>query len=79
MGNLTSEMMNLVVSLSGGWEGEGSTAYIGKFKNLEEDIQKIVRMIQEHSSDLNEMANRYKGGEAEVVELAQSLPGDVIV
>ena len=79
VGNLTSEMMNLVVSLSGGCEGEGSTAYIGKFKNLEEDIQKIVRMIQEHSSDLNEMANRYKGGEAEVVELAQSLPGDVIV
>lgn len=79
VGNLTTEMMNLVTGLSSGWEGEGSTAYITRFRGLEEDIQKMIRMIQEHSSDLNEMATAYKAAEDQVVELAQSLSSDVIV
>lgn len=79
IGNLTTEMMNLVTGLSGSWEGEGSSAYITRFKGLEEDIQKMIRMIQEHSSDLNEMAKLYQTAEGQVVELAQSLSSDVIV
>lgn len=79
IGNLTTEMMNLVTGLASGWEGEGSTAYITKFKALEDDIQKMIRMIQEHSSDLNEMATAYRAAEEEAVEMAQSLSADVIV
>lgn len=79
VGNLTTEMMNLVTGLSSGWEGEGATAYITKFKSLEDDIQKMIRMIQEHSSDLNEMAEAYRTAESQVVELTQSLSADVIV
>lgn len=79
VGNLTTEMMNLVTGLAGGWEGEGSAAYIARFKGLEDDIQKMIRMIQEHSSDLNEMATAYRTAEDQVVELAQSLSSDVIV
>ncbi|MBS6395832.1 MAG: WXG100 family type VII secretion target [Clostridiales bacterium] len=79
VGSLTSEMMNLVTGLASGWEGEGSTAYISKFKGLEDDIQRMIRMIQEHSADLNEMANAYRTAESQVVELAQSLSSDVIV
>lgn len=79
VGNLTTEMMNLVTGLSSAWEGEGSTAYITRFKGLEDDIQKMIRMIQEHSNDLNEMATAYKTAEGQVVELAQSLSSDVIV
>lgn len=79
VGNLTTEMMNLVTGLSSAWEGEGSAAYITRFKGLEDDIQKMIRMIQEHSNDLNEMATAYKTAESQVVELAQSLSSDVIV
>lgn len=79
VGNLTTEMMNLVTGLSGSWEGEGATSYITKFKSLEDDIQKMVRMIQEHSTDLNEMATAYKTAEDQVVELSQSLSADVII
>lgn len=79
VGSLTTEMMNLITGLSSGWEGEGATAYITKFKGLDDDIQKLTRMIQEHSSDLNEMAEAYKKAEGQVVELAQSLSSDVIV
>ena len=32
-----------------------------KFKGLEDDIQRIVRMVQEHASDLEEMASVYQG------------------
>ena len=79
IGSLTTEVMNLFTGLSGGWEGEGATAYITRFKGLDEDIQKLTRMIQEHSTDLNEMAEAYKKAESQVVEMAQSLSSDVIV
>ena len=79
VGSLTTEMMNLVTGLAGTWEGEGATAYINKFKGLEDDIQKMIRMIQEHSSDLNEMAEAYRTAESQVVELTQRLSSDVIV
>ena len=47
------------ISLSSAWEGEAATAYINKFKSLETDIQTLIRMINEHVSDLNQMAEAY--------------------
>lgn len=79
VGNLTTEMMNTVTGLSSIWEGEGATTYIGKFRELEDDIQKMIRMIQEHSEDLQQIGSAYIAEESEVSELAASLSGDVIV
>lgn len=77
--NLTMEMMNLITNLSNSWEGEAATAYISKFKGLEDDIQKMVRMIQEHSNDLEEMARIYMEADNANAEEANSLSADVIV
>lgn len=77
--NLTSEMMNLITGLATSWEGEAATAYINKFKGLEDDIQKMVRMIQEHSSDLEEMARIYAEADSANAEDAGGLSSDVIV
>ncbi len=76
---LTSEMTDLAKSLSSVWEGEAATTYVGKFNALEDDIQKMIRMIQEHVTDLNEMARGYSEAERANVEEASSLSGDVIV
>lgn len=80
IGNLTAEMTQLAEGLSSVWEGEASTAYIGKFRQLDDDIQKMIRMVQEHSKDLEEMAKIYRDAETDVIsnEIAD-LPGDVIV
>lgn len=77
--NLTTEMVNLVNSLSSAWEGEAATAYTTKFRELEDDIQKMIRMVQEHANDLEEMARIYQEAETANVEEASSLSGDVII
>lgn len=76
--NLTTEMLNLASGLASIWEGEASTAYITKFRSLEDDMQKIFRMVQEHSTDLEEMARVFQQAETANVEQANSLNGDVI-
>lgn len=76
---LTAQMMEIVQGLSGAWEGEAATAYIGQFQQLDTDIQKMNRMIQEHATDLTEMATRYRSAETENQQEAMSLEGDVIV
>ena len=75
---LTSQMMSLVTGLSSAWEGEASATYLAKFRGLENDIQKINRMIQEHVNDLEEMATLYQAAETANVESAQALASDVI-
>lgn len=77
--SLTSEMMNLVTSLSTIWEGEAGQAYITKFKGLEDDIQLMIRMINEHVTDLNEMARQYQDAETTILDEINTLSSDVIV
>ncbi len=76
---LTNEMMTMITGLSATWEGDAATTYISKFKGLEDDIQKMIRMIQEHSTDLEEMSRIYAKSNAENAEEANSLSSDVIV
>lgn len=76
--NLTSQMMTLITGLSSSWEGEASTMYMTKFKGLENDIQTINQMIQEHVNDLEEMASLYQSAETANVEAAEALASDVI-
>ena len=79
VGNMTSEMTNLVTGLAAAWEGEASSAYVAKFKGLDDDIQMMVRMIQEHSADLEEMARAYEEAENQNMEEISTLSSDVIV
>lgn len=79
VGNLTSQMTNIVTGLASAWEGEAANAYISKFRGLEDDIQMIIRMVQEHSNDLEEMARTYATAESQNMEEISSLSSDVIV
>ena len=79
VGNITSQMTQLVEGLSSVWEGEASTAYLTKFRQLDDDIQKMIRMVQEHADDLNEMARVYREAETANQDEIQELAGDVIV
>ena len=76
--NLTSSMLSTVESLSGSWAGEAATAYYNKAKGLQESINKMVRMINEHSTDLQAMAQSYQEAERTAQETAAALQTDVI-
>ena len=60
----TSSMVQTVGQLSGSvWSGDAATSYINKFNGLNDEIEKIDKMIQEHVTDLNNMATEYESTE----------------
>ena len=77
--SVTGEMVNMIIGLSSAWEGEAANTYINKFKGLQDDIQRIVRMVQEHSKDLQDMARVYEDAEKQSQDLASTLASDVII
>lgn len=77
--SLANSMTDQVNGLSAKWQGEASTAYVNKFNQLNDDIAKLAGMINEHVTDLNEMASVYRNAEQANEELSNSLAGDVIV
>lgn len=77
--NITLEMTSIVTSLSSAWAGEDATAYIAKFNGLQDDIERIHAMIQEHVTDLTEMAQTYSGATAGNLTEIEGLSSDVII
>ena len=70
--NLTSQMLSLISGITGAvWSGEAASAYQSKFAGLEADISKINKMIQEHVTDLNTMADDLRRMEYTPNQLAQ--------
>lgn len=75
---LTQNMVSMVDSLKSSWEGEAATSYSQKFHQLEDDMEKMHRMINEHVKDLQEMARQYQMAEKDNIQTGSSLAGDVI-
>lgn len=76
--NLTTQMVSMVDGLKSTWTGEAATAYNQKFHQLDDDIQRLNKMIQEHVKDLQEMARGYQTAEQQAQEASSSLPIDPI-
>ncbi|HKM22538.1 MAG TPA: WXG100 family type VII secretion target [Lachnospiraceae bacterium] len=76
---LTQEMTTIINGLKTIWQGDASTTYGTKFNGLQDDIEKINRMIQEHVTDLNEMAREYQSAETANVDEGAKLLTEVIV
>lgn len=78
--SLTNQMTNLVNGLTGSvWSGDAASAYTNKFKGLQDDINRMIAMVNEHVSDLQEMAAEYEKAESANVSAASALSSDVIV
>ena len=77
--NLTSQMVDVVTSLNSVWEGETANLYQQKFQGLQDDIERMHSMIQEHVKDLVEMAELYIKVTTATAAIAQPLSSDVIV
>lgn len=76
--NATSSMVQTVNQLTGNvFSGEAATAYITKFKGLEDEMAKIDRMVQEHVKDLTAMADEYDRANAASQAAANALRSDI--
>ena len=76
--SLTDNMVSIIDSMKSVWEGEAATAYNTKFHQLQDDMDKMYRMINEHVKDLNEMAQQYITAENANIDMGSSLQGDII-
>lgn len=76
---VTDEMMSLVSGLSSVWNGSAAEAYMSRFAALDDDILRMIGMINEHVNDLETMAQNYTGAEEFGVENADILSTDVII
>ena len=76
--SMTSEMVNMMNALGSSYVGEAASAFIAKANALEGDITKLNNMIQEHSKDLQEMAQAYMQAEASAQSEAEALQTSVI-
>ncbi len=78
--NLTNQMTSTINALSGSvWSGDAANAYKRKFSQLQDDINRMLSMINEHVTDLKAMAQQYEKAEAANIGRSNSLSGDVIV
>lgn len=75
---LTEQMITIIDSLKSAWEGEAANTYNTRFHALQDDMDKMHRMIQEHVKDLNEMAQQYMSAENANIDTGSSLADDVI-
>lgn len=76
--SMTQEMLQIVNSMNGIWEGEAQTTFAQRFKALDGDMAQIKLKIDEHVSDLNEMANTYKTTESAMASNVGALNTDFI-
>lgn len=77
--NITTAMTDIVTGLSSAWVGDDASAYAAKFNGLQDDINKMHAMIQEHVNDLNEMARIYSNATSSNLTEIEALSADVIV
>ncbi len=76
---LTQNMTDTVSKLSGNvWSGDAAIAYTRKFKGLQDDINRMKKMIDEHVDDLLAMAKQYEQSEKENQQIANGLSDNVI-
>jgi len=74
---MTSEMMGIVDSLKSIWQGNAASEYSGRFVGLKDDIERINRIIEEHVSDLNQMALEYQNAEDASAQESAKLMSDI--
>lgn len=75
---LTDQMLQLARSTVGSWEGDAQKAYLQRFNALDSDMQRIQVKIQEHVTDLQEMAAAYNAAESTNVSNISALSSDYI-
>ena len=75
----TSQMMSLVTGISHSvWSGEAGSQFISRFRGLENDTEKMRKLVSTQVSHLNTIAQQYASTESEARQAAAALKNNVI-
>ena len=75
---LHDDMIQKVVTTSAAWEGGAAESFRAKFAALQTSMDTINRMILEHSTDLEQMAQAYMTAESQASSQVDSLPASTL-
>lgn len=77
--SITGMMVDTANGLNAKWQGDAANAYIDKFKMLQDDIEKLSNMVNDHVISLNQMATNDETTETKNIDASAALPGDILV
>lgn len=77
--SITANMVDTANGLNAKWQGEAANAYINKFSMLQDDIQKLADMVNDHVVNLNQMATNHESAETKNEDAPTALAGDILV
>lgn len=60
------------------WEGEASNRHIEMLNKEQENVENVIKRLEEHPDDLLKMADLYVKSEEKNENLANELPTDII-
>lgn len=61
------------------WEGDASDTHQKQFSTINKEVPEIIKRLKEHPKDLLQMAGLYEAAENANQQLANALPGNVLV
>ena len=67
----------LVESTRNYWEGEASDAHVKIFRDIEPDVEKVLKRLNDNPVKLQMEAGVYEATEKEVASVGNSLPDDI--
>lgn len=71
-------MESMVKAAKGHWTGDSSEKHEKYFKEIQPDMQEVIKRLKEHPTDLLKMAGLYEKGEKATTDIAGVLPDNVI-
>ncbi|MBP3593862.1 MAG: WXG100 family type VII secretion target [Lachnospiraceae bacterium] len=74
-----STMTSLVEKTESYWLGEAGSFYREMYQDAIKEQESVLKRLEEHPKDLLEIAQRYSDKELHLEQLANELPGDVLV
>ena len=74
-----NKVSTLVENSKSYWEGEASEVHRRLKKELDDDVERIIKRLKEHPQDLLKMADIYLDADRQVTLAISSLPDDVII
>ena len=72
------EIESSIDGTKGYWKGQASDKHYKMFWENKDEIEEVIKRLEEHPRDLLEMAGIYEEAERANVELAQTLQADII-
>ena len=77
--DLTQSMTSTVTAVSGNiWSGNAQASYVAKFNQLQQDVNNVIKLVNNHVSHLNSIATEYESAEAKNIAAVNKLSSKVI-